>query len=638
MLICQPLPAMAKGIGIDVENFYFEDFTADYYVTKDSDGISHMKVIEEMTAVFPDYEQNKGIVRKIPFTNQAGKNIVLTDLTESNIKVTRNGLPEMIYNLERYGDYYEVRTGTNVYVTGKQVYRFEYTFDKVVTDFGNYQEIYWDTNGTGWPQKFNNLTARVHFDDETNTTLTGNTWCYVGKNGEKGENRCKTKKIVDGFEFSTTNLNGNENLTFDIELKAGSFTIPELDGSYKPLIIVAIVLGVFIIVCLYRPLKKWLEMKPKRQFYKNLFVKPEYQPNPHYLLSELGTISFKRKGNLKVAMLLDLAVRKKVEIVEKEKTSSKTKKKWGVRIKELTDLTEEEMNLLKLLNGGGRGLEEGVLIEIQERLPKRKIQKIQKIRRFDKAIHKIIDKRLKKDGLVENNFKSTKFIDNIGTKFIDIIGIKLPVRGRVMMWIIYWPIVVVYIFLAVTFGVEAIAGLWENFYGGIALLRNEMHWGVFIVVLITIIIRKIIERDRKKFKYLTEDGLKIVREMDGLYLYMKMAEAERIKLLQSVEGADASPEGVVKLYEKLLPYAAIFGLEKSWLVELQQYCQTENMAVPSTFGTGVSIQSLSEFSTSASSSFASSSSSSFSSSSGFSGGGGGGFSGGGGGGGGGGGW
>ena len=623
MLICQPLPVMAAN-GKDVENFYFEDFTADYYVTKGSDGISHMKVIEEMTAVFPDYEQNKGIVRKIPFTNQDGKNIVMKDLTEAKIKVTRNGEPEPIYSLERNGDYYEVSTGTNDYVTGEQVYQFEYTFDKVVTDFDSYQEIYWDTNGTGWPQKFNNLTARVHFDSETDATFTGNTWCYVGKNGEKGENRCKTKKTVDGFEFSTTNLEKSENLTFDVELKAGSFTIPEPDGSYVPLIVVSVILGIFIIFYLRLPLKKWLETKPKRRFYKDLFVKPEYQPNPHYSLSELGAISFKRKGDLKVAMLLDLAVREKVEIIESEKTETETETKWNVRIKNLTDLPEEEINLLKLLNGGDQGLAEGRTIKIRSQLSNREARKI---RKFDKAIYKTIVEKLKKDGLIENSSKPVDAIGDIGAKRR--IG-ELIIDG-IVDGIAYLPVIAL-IFAVVTFGVSIVANMWEAIYGGIALYESEMCRGAFIIVLVIVLIRKIVDCSLKKVECLTKEGLKIVREMDGLYLYMKMAEAERLKFLQSVEGADISPEGVVRLYEKLLPYAVIFGLEKSWLTELQQYCETEGVAVPSAFGAGVSIQSLSAFSASASSSFESSSS--FTSSSGFSGGGGGGSSGGGGGGGG----
>ena len=62
-----------------------------------------------------------------------------------------------------------------------------------------------------------------------------------------------------------------------------------------------------------------------------------------------------------------------------------------------------------------------------------------------------------------------------------------------------------------------------------------------------------------------------------------MAEADRLKFLQSVDGADTTNEGIVKLYETLLPYAIIFGQEKSWLKSLDQYYKLvdeKDMALP----------------------------------------------------------
>ena len=121
-----------------------------------------------------------------------------------------------------------------------------------------------------------------------------------------------------------------------------------------------------------------------------------------------------------------------------------------------------------------------------------------------------------------------------------------------------------------------------------------------------------------------------------------MAEAERIKFLQSVKGADVSEKGIVKLYETLLPYAALFGLEDSWMDEFNKYCKEINYSPDwysgDEFLTGYMLGNMVSHvnhTVSSSTSYSNSSSggSSFSS-----GGGGGGFSGGGGGGGGGGGW
>ena len=132
-------------------------------------------------------------------------------------------------------------------------------------------------------------------------------------------------------------------------------------------------------------------------------------------------------------------------------------------------------------------------------------------------------------------------------------------------------------------------------------------------------------------------GLEMSRYMDGSKLYIEMAEAERMKMLQSVEGADTSAEGIVKLYEKLLPYAAVFGLEESWMNEMKEYCQVEEIEEPEYLMTGFAVSEISRSLRNAASVATASTimaSSGGGSSSGFSGGGGGGFSGGGGGGGG----
>ena len=116
-----------------------------------------------------------------------------------------------------------------------------------------------------------------------------------------------------------------------------------------------------------------------------------------------------------------------------------------------------------------------------------------------------------------------------------------------------------------------------------------------------------------------------------------MAEAERLKFLQSVDGADVSAEGIVKLYEKLLPYAAVFGLEESWMKEMKEYCEVQEIEEPDYLLAGFTASEMLRTMNNASSYISNStvmSSSGGGSSSGFSGGGGGGFSGGGGGGGG----
>ena len=272
---------------MSTENFYFDDFTADYYLSKDDNNVSHLKVVENFTTVFPDYNQNKGICREIPFTNMDGKNVTLPKLDRSNIKLLRNGQTEPIYSIEKYKDYYEVCTGDETYVLGRQVYTFEYEYSKVITDFSQYQELYWDTNGNGWTQKFNTVVARLHFAEDIKDNYSDKSWCYVGKYGESGQERCNIIKISDGVQFRTENLLSHENLTFDAQFDSGSFNVPEPELSY----ILSWALVAILFVCLLTlifPIKKLKQTKEKIRFYKDYFVKPEYQPHKDYSIAEMS--------------------------------------------------------------------------------------------------------------------------------------------------------------------------------------------------------------------------------------------------------------------------------------------------------------------------------------------------------------
>ena len=147
----------------------------------------------------------------------------------------------------------------------------------------------------------------------------------------------------------------------------------------------------------------------------------------------------------------------------------------------------------------------------------------------------------------------------------------------------------------------------------------------------------------EKYEKYTEKGLKLARYLEGLELYIGMAEADRLKFLQSVEGADTSNEGIVKLYEKLLPWASLFGLEESWMKELAKYYEIGDVdeLISQDLVNGIIAANIArdlDRVISQSTSYVEPSSAGGSWSSGGSGGGGGGFSGGGGGGGGGGGW
>ena len=70
VLGCVLFLAAQSAMALDTQNFTIESFTADYYLTKNESKTSLLTVKEKIVAVFPDYDQNHGILRAIPKSYQ----------------------------------------------------------------------------------------------------------------------------------------------------------------------------------------------------------------------------------------------------------------------------------------------------------------------------------------------------------------------------------------------------------------------------------------------------------------------------------------------------------------------------------------------------------------------------------------
>ena len=610
------------------QDFYFEDFTADYYLTKLDDGTSNLHVKEVLTAIFPYTDQNHGISRSIPFTNQNGKNRTIASQGAMNLTVLRNGEPEEINKIETGSDYYTVYIGdADVYVHGEQVYTLEYDFTNVITEFDMnqnnvsgkenvvkaFQELYWDTNGTEWKQRFGSLTANVHMPEAILKNVKfDDISCYVGSYGKKGDDRCYFSQIEDGFSFSTYDLGVKENLTFAIDFKPETFKVI-LDRNYVLVILFVIELIVVAIVIIKLFLKWKNTAKIQRDLYRETFVAPQYQPpaDRNIKVAEGEQVYLKKVKSSYVATLLELAVEKKVTI---KKVEDEKKYNWSVILEvEPDSLTGPQKEMMNILAGNG-GLAKGDEIPIEKHVATKYLANCARGYKT-KAIKMLEDGKYLVEGAIK---KQTDNSISFAVKFI----------------LFVWAIILFSNFAE---------SIFDNFVmddptivGGSFLLI------VIIVVLILFLVcLTIINKCINKYSKYTENGIKLVRYLEGLELYIKMAETDRLKFLQSVEGVDTSNKGIIKLYEKMLPWASLFGAEESWAKELSKYYEIEDVEqlVNTDMLNGIVFSDMSRDinrSISSSTSYYESSGGGGSSSS--SGGGGGGSSGGGGGGGGGGGW
>lgn len=613
------IPVFATNVSAkNTNNFYFENAVFNYYLEKNDDGTSKLRVEETLTAIFPDTDQNHGITRSIPYTNQNGENVTVENKNALNFQVLRNGEKEEISKTETSNDSYVFYIGNkNTYVHGRQVYTLSYEFTNVITEFNAkdeltynnadaiFQELYWDTNGTGWSQQFMKLTANLFLpDDVVDKVISDKTSCYVGRYGESGRNRCSYSAFSNIITFTATNLSAGENLTFAVDFEPNTFTVKAPQKSLLLLIIAILSTLAGIIVIIFTIFKYNQINHEKKSYYKGLFVAPQYQPFKNVTVAEAEKICLHSTKSSKVATLLELAVSHKIQIVKTEKSGVIGKKnEWKIKVLNDTDLTKPQTIILKILNGGSMPAK-GEEFKIKSQSYSSSLASLS--RSYPEAS--------------ENLLKSKKYLE-----------VEHKKNNYVIIPIVYFFLHVMLIGVALL----AVLGPIKKY------LYGEICFGaMFVIDFIGIFASVIIAGKLKDYTRYTFSGLDLANYYEGLKLYISMAEKDRIKFLQSVKGADKTGTGIVKLYEKLLPYACLFGEEKSWMNELNKYYEQLDYE-PTWYDSDTLLTSymLSSMISRTNSSITSGTiAPSSSSSSGSSGGGGGGFSGGGGGGGGGGGW
>lgn len=572
-------------VNASANDFTIDAFTADYYLDKDSGGHSTLKTVESISAEFPSIDQNHGIERAIPTTYDGHDvNLDITSVTDQN---------GVALNYSKYisNDNLVLRIGdSGTYVHGLKIYVISYTQHDVTKFFAdtNSDEFYWDINGTGWSQPFKSVTARLYVGDSIKNSLTGKQSCYFGISGST--NQCDIKNENNIITASTTDLSVGENMTIAVGFQPKTFaayteTLKDFLVRYSAIMSMIISAVILIIIILLRFTKG-------KSYPRKTAIIAEYLP-PKEVDVALSSVIVGKDRSWVAATYVDLAVRHKIKIYELEK------KGWGkinysLELISADGLTESETGIVKALFGSN--LVSGSKYEITTGTPDTVLFSSLKL------VYTKVKKLVKSDGFILNKDK-----------------------------LIYVMVGLTLLSLVLSFGLIVLFSNEETVLFGLA----------FFVCMILVFVDVIIIGTLKP---LTQKGRELHTYLKGLELYIKIGEQDRLKVLQSPSGVEKTPVDIndkamlVKLYERVLPYAVLFGQEKGWVKVLGVYYEQQNTQPDwyvgnTAFNMVMFSSALSSFSTSATNSSYTSPSSSSSGGSG-----GGGFSGGGGGGGGGGGW
>lgn len=653
LLFVLPLFAIPTG----VNDFTFDSYSAEYYLTRDSDGHAQLRTVETIVARFPQSDQNHGIIRAIPnYYDGVPLHTRVTGLTDEN----GNSLE---YAPSTSGSFLEIRIGNaDEYVHGKVTYVISYEQENVVRAFTdtNDDEFYWDANGTGFEQPFGSVSVRMHLDPALDEYLNGNASCYFGAEGSTDQ--CEITKGTDSngtvFSASQRDIGPGETLTIAIGFTYGTFVqvpaeevpgqVPNIDDylPFNPANAptwpgpVSIVLDILMAIGIaFTVILRFL--KPRSSRGSGIII-PQYTPPKDMNLIEASNLIGRTYRGVP-AQIVNLAVNGKIRILDYPVSSPNAK--FTLQLLDTNGLDADEVELVRalfgspgsvelsnLLQSGALGGALGALVSSFVSFQGTDTDTGMPAIGATQEVGIVDDSAAKGVKAVESKVRTRMLNSGLLKKRTPLVGL---LTGAAMILFS-----IVSMFLGVGAAVFGVVNVWGILGFMIGL------FGSFICI--GFAFRPAVP---------SAEGAEKVDYLLGMRDYLKLAEADRLKMLQSPEGAERVrvlginpklPTERVKLYEKLLPWAVLWGVENEWAKELAIYYNQESpdwFSSSGAFNAALLSNSLSSFAntTTVSQSYTSrsGSGSSWSGSSGgsFSGGSsGGGFSGGGGGGGGGGGW
>ena len=555
-------------------DFVISNFSADYYLDKDSDGRSTLKTVEAITADFPAIDQNHGIERVLPMKYDGHS----TSLKVQSVKDASGA--DVGYSTDTQNDNLVLRIGSaDVYVHGKTNYVITYTQRDVTRFFKDTgsDEFYWDVNGTGWSQPFDGVSARLYLGSGLSDSLTGNLSCYYG--ALNSTNKCVISKDGDVISTTPVKLGVGENVTIAVGFKQGTFaaysmSLIETIGQY--IVFIELMIAIVLVSTIV-----YIKIAKDKGAPGRGIIIAEYLPPPN---DDVITSSIIKKCTTtwSAATIISLAVCHKIQISDNGEEKAR-KKVYTLKLLSVDGLSPNERLVLEAFFGSS------LLIGNEYQVQYKKVDK-----ELADKISEAYDNaklRIKSDGYYAINKKATNTM------------------GVLVSTIIAQAALIGFIFRS-----------------------NELNLVLIIIIaFLAFFLGVVIMNARQP---LSAKGRELSDYLDGLKMYIKIAEADRIKVLQSPEGADRQPvdtsdtAAVLRLYERVLPYAVLFGIEKEWTETLGKYYEQQNTTPDWYVGSGafnsiMFASAMSSFSTSvAASSTYTSSSSGGSSGGGFSGGGG----------------
>lgn len=472
-----------------------------------------------------DENERHGIFRTVPkeFTDTQG---VVHSLTISLLTVTDEKGDVYTWDDESDSDEFHIRIGDpNTTIHGIHTYVITYIINDAISFLDDRDELYWNVTGNGWAVPIENVRTLIKLPavvDQKDVFVS----CYRGRKGDKTSCAESHKVVFDEVQagigsvsFADTSLSPQQGLTVAVGFPKGLVTEREKTLREK--------------------IHAWLRMHKKtidgtlavliplgvtsfwfRHWYRKgrdpkgrTVIVPEYDSPKNLSVLEAALIMRSQIQPKDIsAAIIELAIKGALRIEKGTKSVLLVFKKTDyslVKLEPSTPLSMSEKALHERLFSEEVGAKDGVLHmdDVVATAMQLRIQETKKV---------VGDEVVSKKYFTKNPFES--------------VGLLLIIS--------LVPVIVLFIFIS----------LW--------IVPLTLAWfGIMTSFIIAIVFATLMPQK-------TKEGTSLRDSLLGLKMYIGVAEKDRIEFHNA-------PEKTPELFEKLLPYAMIFGLTDIWVAEFK---------------------------------------------------------------------
>ncbi|MET0449132.1 MAG: DUF2207 domain-containing protein, partial [Aeromicrobium sp.] len=506
-------------------------------------------------ARFPDFDQNRGLVRALPKADSG------IDHDTRVLSVTGAGGASIPWWTEEDDDWVYVLTGDDSFVRGAQTYVITYEMSDVVLRFDDTDadEFFWDTVGTDHAQPFAAVAADVHVaGDAASGLLPDRAFCYTGP--AQSTDRCAisgpesagdwpaevvgwalSKGAMDAsasavtFTAGDTDIGPDENVTVAIGFAQGTFAAltPPPPPPYPwwewVLPALGLLLGPFAIV--FTLVVRIVARRNPDDAPVIVQYSPPVDESPTLSAAVLGV-----PDRAFAAHVVDLAVRDVVEL--RAKGDRADPEDFDIVVRSLDGLDADDRRLVDTIFGKKAGVGDDVDLG---------------------------------DFAIDPPPRAAGYL-----RSIDEYAIRRGYRARLPAWIPSLRSFAMMGGLGIAIVLAFFLEEMPSVLADLGELGTILFWVTIGSGFLSFIVVPFV---RLPASVLTLAGGRHKTYLEGIRRYLRLAEEDRLQAAQTPRSADLVSSGrrafgdepnapgadVVNLYERLLPYAVLFGMQREWV-------------------------------------------------------------------------